>query len=135
MEQIISTSDSEYWRRKRRLLIAATIFCALLAPVIVLFDKGGAQSRLLDFVIVIGFGILILGWCYYDSLERGKPLGSVFRVLVVLFGILALFVYLLKSRGLKQGLRSIGLALLVLAGMVLIMFVTGAITASIFGIE
>ncbi|HEX8175640.1 MAG TPA: hypothetical protein VF543_11030 [Pyrinomonadaceae bacterium] len=133
MEQIIS--DSEYRQRKRHLLVTAAIFCALLAPVTVLFDKGGTQSRLLDFVTVIGFGILILGWCHYDSLERGKSLGSVFRILVVLFGVFALFVYLLKSRGLKRGLRTSGLALLVLTGMILIMFVTGMITALIFGVE
>ncbi|HEY0319649.1 MAG TPA: hypothetical protein VGC66_01630 [Pyrinomonadaceae bacterium] len=135
MEQSTNASDSEYRQRKRRVLVAAAIFCALLAPVTVLFDKGGAQSRLLDFVTVIGFGILILSWCHYDSLERGKPFGSGFRVLVVLFGILALFVYLLKSRGFKQGLRSSGMALLVLLGMVLIMFVSGMVTALVFGIE
>jgi len=135
MEQIINASDSDYRQRKRRLLVAAAIFCAILAPVTILFDKGGTQSRLLDFVTVIVFGILILGWCHYDSLERGKPLSQGFRVLVVLFGILALFVYLLKSRGFKQGLLSSGRALLVLLGMVLVMFVSSTITAFIFGIE
>src|SRR3982751_5003923 len=128
MKQIINASDSEYRQRRRRMVIAAAIFSALLAPLTVFFDKGGAQSRLLDFVYVIGFGIMILGWCHYDSLERGKPLGSGFRILVVLFGVLALFVYLMKSRGFKKGLRSSGVALLVLAGMVLIMYVSATVT-------
>lgn len=135
MEQtksIITTGDGQ---SKYRVIIAAAIFSALVAPFSILFDEGSLRSRVFDFISVIGWGILVLGWCYFDSLERNKPLGSGFRLLIVIFGVLSLFIYLIKSRGLYQGLRSIGTALLICAGIFLIMLVTAATTAAIFGID
>jgi hypothetical protein len=124
-----------YQQYKRRILIAAAIFTALTTPSLILFDEGTPKARLFDIISVIGYGILVLGWCYYDGLERNKPIGAGFRILIVIFGGLALFVYLIKSRGFSQGLRSIGKALLVCAGMLVVMFVSAGATAVIFGVE
>ena len=135
MEHIRVASLSSYQQTKRRVIIAAAIFCAVIAPFMVLVEEGTVKSRVLDLASIIGFGILILSWCYYDSLERDKRLGAGFRVLVVILGVLALFIYLIKSRGLIQGVRSIGAALLVCIGMALILFLSAGATAVVFGVE
>ncbi len=135
MEEIRTNAPTGSWQRKRMVLIVAAVFSALLAPFLVIFDEGTLQSRIVDFVSVIGFGILMLGWCYFDSLERREPLGTGFRVLIVIFGLPALFIYLIKSRGFAQGLRSIGKALLFCVGMFLIMMVSAFGVATAFGIE
>jgi len=124
-----------YQSYKRRILIAAAIFSALTSPSFLFFHEGSAQARLFDLISIIGFGILTLGWCYYDSLERNSPLGSGFRVLIALFGILALFIYLIKSRGLRRGASSIGIALLVIAGAILIGGISTAVVGAILGVE
>lgn len=124
-----------YQQRKRRILIAAAIFSVLIAPPLILFDDGTAQARLFDLITISGYGILVLGWCYYDSLERDEPLGTGFRVLIVLLGVLPLFIYLIKSRGFKRGLLSIVIALLICAGLLLIMVISAEAVAIIFGIE
>ena len=136
MEESGSTFiQPNYWQQKRRMLIAAAIFSVLIAPSMVIFREGSAPARLFDVISIVGYGVLVLGWCYYDSLERNKPLGNGFRVLIVLFGVLALFIYLIKSQGLKRGLLYIGVTLLVCAGMLLIMGISAWVAALIFGIE
>lgn len=93
------------------------------------------QARLFDIISIIGFGVLTLGWCYYDSLERNKPLGAGFRILIALFGVLALFIYLIKSRGLCRGVFAIGVAVLVVAGVLLIGGISAAVVGAILGVE
>jgi len=60
-----------YRRAKRNVLIAATTFSAVLGPFRVFLDGRGLQARLVDFVTLLGFSLLMPSWCYYDSLERG----------------------------------------------------------------
>ena len=119
-----------YRRSKRRVVLAAAVFSALTTPSVLFCAEGSAQARLFDVASMVGFGILTLGWCYYDGLERGKPLGRGFRLLIVLFGVLALFVYLIKSRGLGRGLLSIGAAVVLISGIMLI----GGLATEIVGL-
>ncbi len=130
MERIRTSPTSDYRRVKRRVLLTSAAFAFLLGPFWVLYDEGSLQSRLVDLAMILGSGLLILGWCYYDSLERGRSLGTGFRLLVVLLGVFALFIYLLRSRGFGRGLRSIGLALLVYVGAALV----AALSATAFGL-
>ena len=108
-----------YQQNKRRVILAAAIFSTFTTPSFLLFPEGSTQARLFDIMTIIGFGVLTLGWCYYDGLERGVPVGASFRILIVLFGVLALFIYLVKTRGLRWGLLSIGVALLIIVGIIL----------------
>ena len=135
MEEIRMPPHPPYRRHKRSILVAAAIFSALTSPSFLLLQEGSVQARLFDIISVIGFGVLILGWCYYDGLERNKPLGAGFRILIILFGVLALFIYLLKSRGLRRGVLAIGMAFLVVAGMLLIGGISAVVVDALLGIE
>jgi hypothetical protein len=124
-----------YGQTKRRVLVIAALFTALTAPSAILATEGSALWRMFDLISIFAYGVMVLGWCYYDSLERGQRLGAGFRLLIVIFGVPALFIYLFKSRGLRRGLRASGAALLVIFGLALILMVVAAFTALIFGIE
>lgn len=99
------------------MLLVAGLFSAILGPLTVLSIETGDNFRLLRFVSIIGIALLVLAWCYFDSLERHQPLYPWLRIVILIFGVFALFIYLFKTRGLKQGVRSSGLALLSLLGL------------------
>ena len=123
---------SDWRERKRNVLISAVIFAALLAPFRLISYYVSSPQFITNFVPLFGFSLLILAWCYYDSLERGKVLRSRFRLLIVIFGPLALFIYLFKSRGFSQGIVSSGVALLVYVGLLLVMIVSALLVAVVF---
>ncbi len=121
-----------YQRRKRKVIVAAAVFSLLLGPPSILYENT-AQVHALDIISFIGFGVLMFAWCFYDSLERNKPLSSSFRLLLIIFGMFALIAYLLKSRGLMKGLLAIGTALLLLLGMGSLMGLSGGLFVLISG--
>jgi hypothetical protein len=104
-------------RSKRKVLLVAGVFSAILGLLTVLSIETGDNFRLLRFVSIIGIALLVLAWCYFDSLERHQPLYPWLRIVILIFGVFALFIYLFKTRDLKQGVRSSGLALLSLLGL------------------
>jgi hypothetical protein len=124
-----------YRQSKRRVLVSAALFTALTAPSAVLVTEGSALSRFFDLVSIFACGLMVLAWCYYDSLERGERLGAGYRVLIVIFGLLALFIYLLRTRGLVRGLRASGMAVLFIVGLMLIAGVVIAVALVASGLE
>lgn len=131
--QVKQHTQLNYYQYKRNVFFAAAAFSLLLGA-FTAFYENTAQSRVLDIVSIVGFGVLMLGWCTYDSFERNKSLGSTFRLLVVIFGVFTLFVYLLKSRGLKKGLIAIGWSLLLMLGISLLMVLSETLFGEIFGV-
>lgn len=123
---------SDFSERKRNVLISAVVFSALLGPFRLISFYIDSPRFITNFVSLFGLSVLILAWCYYDSLERGKVLRSRFRLLIVIFGPLALFIYLFKSRGFSQGIVSTGVALLVYVGLLLVMIVSALLVAVVF---
>ena len=87
-------------------------------------------GRIINVIFTILYSVLLFGWCYYDALERNQPLSRGFRVVLIMFGVIGLFVYLFKSRGLIQGLRASGLALLGIVG-ILLLTVSGVLLTSL----
>jgi len=120
-------------RPKRNVLLVAGLFSAMLGPLMVLSIEAGDNFRIVDFVSLICISLLVLAWCYFDSLERRQPLYPRLRLVILIFGVLALFIYLFKSRGLKQGMRSSGMALLSLLGLVVIMLSSTLVCAVLLG--
>ena len=108
-------------RSKRTVLLVAASFAAILGPLMVLSFEAVGNFRIVRFVSIVGISLLVLAWCYFDSLERHQPLYPRLRLVILIFGVFALFIYLFKSRGLKQGIVSSGIALLSLLGLVVIM--------------
>lgn len=126
---------TNFWQPKRIVLVVATLLAVAEGPLTVLIDEGSRQARVVSWLTVIVVDLLILGWCYFDSVERGRTLGAWFRVLIVLFGIIALFVYLIKSRGVKRGLFAIVKVLLFCAGMFVIVLASAFLAAVLLGVR
>ena len=135
MQQAITITHSPFVRQKRRVLVAALGFSVLMGALVVVLDESTPPFLIVRVVEVFCISLLVLAWCYFDSLERHRSFDSRFRIVILVFGILALFIYLLKSRGFKQGLRSVGMALLFCTGMFAIMLMSALVFASIFGLE
>jgi hypothetical protein len=106
------TQNSIYSRNKRIIIFIGVLLLVLTTPLDLFFE--GKTLDILNFVSIIGFNLLIFAWCHYDALERNEPFGAGWRLLVILLGIFALFIYLFKTRGFKHGLISIGKTLLIL---------------------
>jgi hypothetical protein len=54
--------------------------------------------------------------------------------MIGIFGVFGLFIYLLKSRGFSRGLIPVGIAILVCAGMLLVMALSAVAAEAIFGV-
>lgn len=119
----ILTRRSFRERPKYTVLLLAGLFSAILGLFFVLFDENGHHG-VIRIVIYTCIAILVLAWCRFDSLERRQPFYPRLRFVIVVFGVFALFIYLFKSRGLKQGMRASGLALLSLSGLLVIMLLS-----------
>jgi hypothetical protein len=135
MERAITNTHSPILSPKRRVLLAAATFSALMGVLVIALHEATPLFRVVRVVSVICISLLVLAWCYFDSLERHQPFDSRFRLVIMVFGLLALFIYLLKSRGLTRGLRSAGMAFSFCAGMLVIMLMSAFVFASIFGLE
>ena len=119
---------------KRTVLLVAGVFSALLGALIVLPAEAG-HLPLIRLTFIIGISLLVLAWCHFDSVERHQSIYPWLRIVIVFFGLFALFIYLFKSRGFKQGMRSSGLALLSLSGLFAILLSSSLLCALVFDIE
>ena len=117
-------------RPKHTVLLLAGLFSAILGLFFVLFDET-RNDGIIRFISYICIGILVLAWCHFDSLERRQRLYPWLRWVIVTFGLFALFIYLFKSRGFKQGMRASGLALLLLSGLLVIMLLSAFLWAGL----
>jgi hypothetical protein len=122
MAQIL-TRHSFRERPKYTVLLLAGLFSAIFGLFFVLFEEAG-NYRIVNVITFTCIAILVLAWCQFDSLERRQRLYPWLRLMIVVFGVFALFIYLFKSRGLKQGMRASGLALLTLSGLLGIMLLS-----------
>ena len=121
-------------RRRRTVLLIAGLYSAISGLFIVLVQETGNQLPIIRLVSIICINLLVLAWCYFDSLERHRSLYPWLRTVIVIFGVFALFIYLFKSRGLKEGVRSSGMALLSLVGLVVVMLTSAIVSALVLGI-
>jgi|SRR5215213_4996620 len=119
MENVESDSPTDYAGKKRNIIIIAAVLFILNAPLSLIMGEQSPQSKLINFLILITLNILVFAWIYYDGVERNRPLGVAWRFLVIFFGIFALLIYLLKSRGFKKGSIAVGKALLIIAAILL----------------
>ncbi len=111
------TTRSFLWRPKHKVLLAAALYSAILGLLIVLLEDTVTHFRFVRYVSLFCISLLVLAWCHFDSLERRQVVHPWLRGSILVFGMFAIFVYLFKSRGPKQGLRSSGWALLFLLGL------------------
>src|SRR5262245_409109 len=72
------------------------------------FADAGRELQLLEAVAIAA---LVASWCQVDARERGGRIGKLQFALIILFALIALPVYLVRTRGVR-GFLSILLALL-----------------------
>jgi len=120
--------------QKQAVLVVATV-CSALIGILAILLSGGPSLPIARVLTIFCISLLVLAWCYFDSLERHQPLPSRFRVVILIFGLFALFIYLFQSRGFTKGLRSTGLALVLCAGMLLVMLTSALGTVLIFDMD
>ena len=130
METNNSIGNNIYRKSKRNMLIVLAITFFLGGVLESLAEVAVMPGRIINVIFTILYSVLLFGWCYYDALERNQPLSRGFRVVLIMFGVIGLFVYLFKSRGLIQGLRASGLALLGIVG-ILLLTVSGVLLTSL----
>ena len=104
--------------KKRGVIWVSVLFAGALGVPLALVPECGPADMAMTLLTTLGMGVLILVWYHYDSRQHGRPLGSGFRWLVVIFGPLALFTYLVRTRGLRNGWRAVGTAVLLVAGLI-----------------
>jgi hypothetical protein len=121
-------------RRKRTVLLLAGLYSVILGLFLVLVQETGIHLPLIRIFSIICINLLVLAWCYFDSLERHRSLYPWLRTVIVIFGVFALFIYLFKSRGPKEGMVSSGLALLSLVGLVVVMLTSAIVSALVLSI-
>ena len=121
-------------RAKRNVLVIAVLLTVALGVFFGSTDNTILPRGAIRIAYLISSSLLILAWCYYDSLEHKQTLYPWFRILIVIFGLCALFIYLFKSRGFKGGLYSSGMALLFLMGLLVILSLSVLLSTLVFGV-
>ena len=125
---------SDYTKSKRMVIVAAFFFAVAIGPFDMASQQGSFRSRIVDLISWIAISVLAFSWCYFDSLQRNRSISRGFRLLIVLFGFIGLCIYLINSRGLKQGLVSSAKALGLFVGMILVSALSGALVTTVLDI-
>jgi len=134
MEQSNLISRNIFRKHKYVTIAVASLYFASIGPFVLLSEEHSLQSRLLGFITMLVISLVVLSWCYYDSLERGQPITTTLRVLIVIFGGFALCYYLIKTRRLKRGFLAIVIAVLIFSAMLILMVLSASVVQVIFDI-
>src|SRR5690242_4719270 len=99
-------------RPKRTVLLILVLVWAIdgIIEAVISHRGGGYIAYTLGHGLLTAF--LGLLWVQYDSTERGYPLSKALKVMVCLFGAIAIPYYLLRTRGLGGGVIGIGKVML-----------------------
>lgn len=103
----------------KRMIISIGVLLAAVAPLITLIDSVGERFTLI-IMAVLAADTLIYAWAYYDSREVDDRLPVVMAVSLILFGIISLCVYFIRSRGVANGVRAFGRAVLLMLMLLLV---------------
>ncbi len=113
MENYKTTDCSIYSRNKKIAVAIAVAMLVITSPTALIFGEKSSTYLIVYYVTAIITNVLVFVWCFYDALERNQPLEKIWRFLIIIFGIFALLAYLFKTRGFIQGIKAIGICLLI----------------------
>ena len=117
------------------LLGAAVVIAVVNGIVAGAIPAQSVVGPILTLALAIAAGVVVLLWCKHDGLVAGRPIGAAQRVLSILLGPFALWLYYARTRPSRVALKSIGLsALFVVALMalsILIAFVVAVVRTGI----
>jgi apolipoprotein N-acyltransferase len=124
-------TQSNVLKPKTHVLLIAIVLLILNTGFSNLTMETGGSQQILTLLFAVGFNVLTVFWCAFDSRERGEQLGRYFTLSVVVFGVLALFYYFFKTRGLKSGLVLIGKFIALFLGTITMSSIIFAVIESI----
>jgi RsiW-degrading membrane proteinase PrsW (M82 family) len=117
---------------KTHVLLVAAVLLIINTALSGLTPESSINQQIFTLLLAIGFNVLTVFWCFYDSRERGKELSRYFILSVVIFGVLALFYYFFQTRGFKLGLILTAKFITLFLGVIIISAVVFDILNSIF---
>jgi cytochrome bd-type quinol oxidase subunit 2 len=117
---------------KTHILLIGTVLLILNTALSSFAPVTGSTTQILTFLLAIGFNVLTVFWCVYDSRERGEEIGRFFTLWVIIFGVFALFYYFFKTRGFKSGLILIAKFTAIFLGVITISAIFFDVLNSIF---
>ena len=135
MEQASPRSKLDYKRKKLTVITAAFVFSVALGPLDMALKLGSFPSRFVSLIAWFGISVLVFSWVYFDSRQRNRSITPNLRLLIVFLGIVGLWIYLIRSRGLKQGLISSLTALGLFVVMALAMILSGALVLALLDVS
>ncbi len=119
-------------KSKTHILLLAIVLLILNNGLAGFLPQTSVSQQVSAVLFAIAFNVLTVFWCIYDSRERGEVPGRYFTFSVIIFGTLALFYYLFKTRGFKLGLVAIGKFMALFLGTIAISSIIFAVLDSIF---
>ena len=135
MQQVSRRPKLDYKRKKLTIIIAAFVFAVAMGPLDVVLTLGSLPSRIVSMIGWFGTSVLVFSWVYFDSRQRNRSITTNLRLLIVFLGIFGLWIYLMRSRGLKQGLISSLTALGLFVVMGLIMILSGTLVLALLNVS
>ena len=117
---------------KTHVLLVATVLLILNTALSGLTPESSFNQQIFTLLLAIGFNVLTVFWCVYDSREIGEKLGRYFTLWVIIFGVIALFYYFFKTRGFKLGLVLTGKFIALFLGVIIVSAIIFDILNSIF---
>jgi hypothetical protein len=133
MENAQTIGYPNYSRNKRIVIIIAVVLLIVDSVLAIILGENSPQSQAINYLTIFAINFLTFAWYHYDILERKQTLRAGWRFLIIFLGIFALIIYLLKTRGFKQGLISIGWYILILLGAIIGSGLAAGITFIIVG--
>ena len=127
--------ENNHQRQKRITIALALMLSVVVGPFALLTDERSLTSRLLSFITLIAISLIVFCWCYFDGLDRHRPMTRGVRLLIILFGLFALCYYLLVTRGPRRGMISIGITLLITLAAIVLMALSATVVQTILDIS
>jgi hypothetical protein len=115
---IVSEAGLRTYTRQKRVILAI-IFCLMVvtAPVSLFIPETRGWQLAFELPIGLAISILVFLWATYDANERGFFISKTMAVVLVLFTVIAMPIYLLRTRG-RAGFKAIAKLLLFLVAIV-----------------
>lgn len=129
MQDPPSSQGTVLAKQKNWTLTALVIITMVTSSIRALVEDDTSEVSVLLILQCVLSAVLILIWCYLDSVEHGRHLGKVLSVVIVLVAVIGVPIYLLESRGIRGSL-AIVLAGLFLALLILVERTSMMVTCS-----
>jgi len=118
---------------KRLIILVAYLSLILIAVLPLFLDPKSNGFLLIELLALLVINFSFIFWVSADVRERGTELGKNWSYVFVFFGYLAIFPYLLRTRGFARGSLAIAGLLGVIAGGMFLAVIVSVIALIISG--